>query len=136
MKKTYTAIVLAILVLGTAGVVSAAERSSSSSRGTYNPFTFKAAAENPDAKGNEQMKRRLEVQKRLKEHRVKPPKPHPPRSPHKPDRDDDDDNGHGNNDDHDDDSNPGHGGGNHGGGNHGGGDDDDDNGGRDRGGRR
>ena len=108
MKKFHAVLVLAALALGTAATVSAAERSSGSSRSSYDPFEFRRAAENP-ALRNDAMKKRMEVIKRLHALRVNPPKPVPPRSPHQPPRVDDDDRGHGNNEDGDDADNPGRG---------------------------
>jgi hypothetical protein len=103
-------------------------RSAVAARAAYDPFAMARAAQaRPGTKEYEDYQHRAAIAKWLKDcnDKVKPPKPRPKRSPHKPPRDDDDDNGHGNNDDHDDDSNPGHGHGNHGTGNNGHGHDDD-----------
>jgi hypothetical protein len=116
---------VALTVLGATPSTQPA-RAAVMARSTYDPFAMgRAAQAQPGTKEYENYQHRQAIAKWLRDcdHKVKPPKPRPHRSPAKPPRDDDNDNGHGNNDDHDDDSNPGQGNGNHGTGNNGNGND-------------
>src|SRR5690349_11129892 len=85
-----------------AATPAAPTRSAVETRSTYDPFAMSRAAQaQPGSAEYENYQHRQAIAKWLKDcdHKVKPPKPRPKRSPAKPPKDDDDDDDHGHGDD-------------------------------------
>ena len=103
----YRFIAIAAIVLITSAAV-AQDQPQARSRAPFNPFSLKRALQNPNWRNdNPGLRRRAEIQKRLRDNRVYPPGHQRNRSPFRPGEDDD--RGHGNDPDGRDGDNPGNG---------------------------